>query len=266
MVGCGPKYDFWWAKNLEKKGYYVESSLKYEQIVDQYRDNILAPEALYRAGRIYQKKLKLYSKARLFYSALIEQFPKSSPWKDMAQEELFNCPDYFPLNDNNFWMEGDSKTGGRNMRAEWSCKKVSSDTFCITRQMFAGKTFVVKVERYYKKQQMKLCEYKNLKDDKYTSILKYPFIVGNHWQGLKDGKTVYYEIVSCDVPLEVMAGKFEQCLKVSEKYENLPNSIKCNYYAPDVGWVLTTTSLIGGQEFRNSELMAYKIKREKEAK
>lgn len=262
LAGCGPKYDFNRAKNLEKKGYFVEASVKYEKIAGKYRNNILSPEALYRSGRIYQNNLKLYSKAKLLYGKLLDEYPGAIPWKELAQEAMFNCPDYFPLTNGNFWIEGDSKTDGKNMRAEWSCKKISGDTYSVTRKIYSGSSFVLKINRYLKKEKMQLNEYRSLTDTKFTKILSYPFMEGTRWQTYKDGVLVRCSITSSDESVTVMAGKFEKCIKVSEKYENLPGSLKNNYYAPDIGWVLTTTSIVGGQEFRNSELMSYKINHE----
>ena len=264
FTGCGQKYQFKEAKALEKKGYYVEAGLKYEKISNKFRTSPLAPEALYNAGCIYQKKLKLYSKARMFFTRIIDDYPKSEPWGGLAEKSLFDCPDYFPLIEGSFWMEGDSKSGGKNMRTEWVSRYISGDIYNINRQIFSGSQLVVKVERYFKKEKNGLFEFKSLKEPKYTKVLSYPFIEGNKWASTKDGVGVRYEIIASYVPVQVVAGKFDNCIKVSERYENFPNSIKYNYYAPEVGWVLTTTSLVGGQEFRNSELISYKIARKKE--
>jgi hypothetical protein len=264
LTGCGQKYEFKEAKRLEKRGYYVEAGLKYERISDKFRTSPLAPEALYNAGCIYQKKLKLYSKARMFFTRIMDDYPKSEPWAGLAANALFDCPDYFPLVEGSFWMEGDSKSSGKNMRTEWVARHISGDVYNINRQIFAGSQLVVKIERYFKKENNGLLEFKSLKEQKYTKILSFPFIQGNKWESIRDGVRVRYEIVSAYMPIQVVAGKFDNCLKVSERSDSFPNSIKYNYYAPEVGWVLTTASLVGGQEFRNSELISYKIARKKE--
>ena len=70
---------------------------------------------------------------------------------------------------------------------------------------------------------------------------------------------IKYTILENDAAVKVKAGEFSGCIKISEEYPGLSNSRKYNYYAPEIGWVLTTTSASGQQEFRNTELISYKI-------
>ncbi len=89
--------------------------------------------------------------------------------------------------------------------------------------------------------------------------LQYPFEVGKYWQTTRDGKKVIFGIVANNLSIKVKAGEFNGCLKVSEENPELPGSLRFNYYAPEAGWILTTTSASGGSEHRNTELLSYKI-------
>ncbi|MBN1621238.1 MAG: VanZ family protein [Endomicrobiales bacterium] len=257
FYACGPNYQFSKASKLEKKGFYVEAALEYEKVSDKYPDHPKAPESLYRIGCIFQKNLKVYSQARLYFNRLLDRYSELENWKHLAELGLFNSPDYFPLNDGNFWIEGDSKTGGRNMQSKWACKQVSTDTFHIKRSITAGKSFVTSVSRYFRKQSFELREYTSEKSKRYTIIISYPFKEGRTWKTVRDNRGVDYLIVSNGVSVDVKAGKFRDCLKVRERYNDLPGSVKFNYYAPEVGWVLTTTAKYGGKEHRSSELLSY---------
>lgn len=258
LSGCGPNYQYNQARKLEKKGYYVDASLKYEKLAKQNPSNPRSPEALYRIGRIYQKKLRLYSQAERYFLKTADSYPNARPWSDMAKRELLNCPDYYPLTNGSFWIEGDSASGGRNMRAEWTCKEISSGTYIITRKISAGSRLVAKIERYFKKENMEFKEYTNASDPNYALIYTYPFLPGKEWKTIRDGRAITCRLIEKDITVKVKAGEFNGCIKISEENPNLPGSRRYNYYAPDVGWILTTTSA-SGQEFRNTELLSYKI-------
>jgi tetratricopeptide (TPR) repeat protein len=263
IAGCTTNYKFNRAKILEENGYFVEAGQKYEQIAQNYPDSLYAPEALFRVAVIYQKKLNVYSKARICFTRIIENYPKAQPWRSLAEKELINCPDYFPLSNGSFWIEGDSKTGGQNMRTEWACSLVSTGTYLMKRRMFAGSSFVLQLSRYYKKERFALKEYKEADSNEETKILSYPFVEGRSWKTVKDGRNMVHTIVSLDAVVKVEAGTFTSCLKICEEAPSLPGK-KYIYYAPGVGWILTTTSAAGGTEFRNSELLSYKIRPEGE--
>ena len=257
--GCGPDAQFKQAQKLEKNGYFVEAGFKYQNICQKYPSDRICPEALYRLGQIYQKKLKLYSQAVNYYKKLIEYYPSSQPWADLARAGIFESPDYFPLSKGSFWIEGDSETEGRNMRAEWNCAEVSTGTFSIVKRFYAGSNHVTDIKRFYRKDNFQLKEYLSLGADSYSVALQYPYDTGKYWQTSRDGRKVIFEIVANNISIKVKAGEFMGCLKVSERNPELPGSARFNYYAPDAGWILTTTSASGGNEHRNTELLSYKI-------
>ena len=259
-LGCGPDYAFKKAQLLEKEGYCVEASVKYEELSKKHPSHPIAPEALYRIGTIYRTRLKMYSHAHRYYDELIARYPKAEPWAAMAQLGLFNSPDYHPLRTGSFWIEGDSVSGGRNMRSEWNCREVSSGTFEMQRRISAGSRLVTTLTRYYEKKNLELHEYENAgKTGSPTVILSYPFATGRTWNTVRSGKKVVYAIVAEDLTLKVAASDFYGCIKVSEEYPGLSGSKKYNYYAPGVGWILTTIGAEGREEHRNTELLSYKI-------
>lgn len=264
LNSCGPSADLSKARSLEKRGYYVEASLKYDKFIKNHPGDKRCAEALYRMGRIYQKKLKICSHAQRYFLKTAEQFPGVEPWSGLAKKDILNCPDYHPLTEGTFWIEGDSQTGGKNMRAEWTCKEVSSGTFRITRKFSAGSKQVMSVERFFRKENMEFREYSAPQAKDYTLLYAYPLETGKEWRTSRDGREIKYKILGKDAVVKVKAGEFGNCIKISEEYPSLSGSKKYNYYAPDIGWVLTTTSASGGQEFRNTELISYKIMPEKD--
>lgn len=257
-AGCGPSYQFKKAQQLEEKGYFVEAGLKYEEIFDRYPNSPSAPEALYRLGKLYQKKLKLYSQATRYYTKLVERYPKSEPWTRRALLGAFNSPDYFPLTSGSFWIEGDSETGGQNMRAEWNCVLISTETFAIQKRIFAGHHLVTEIKRIYRKDKGELHEYEALSGP-YGTTLSYPYFEGKTWDRGTSGHLAKYTVVSKTAAIRVKAGEFPDCLKVKEQNPLVPGSVKYNYFAPGVGWVLTTTAAADGPEHRNTELLSYKV-------
>jgi hypothetical protein len=260
FLGCSsPEHLFKKAQALEGKGYFVEAGITYDKLAKKYPAAALAPEALYRIGRIYQKKLKLLSYSTRYYLSVIENYPSSQEWAALAGRGLLTSPDYFPLHTGNFWIEGDSDTGGVNMRAEWNCSAVSSGTWEITRRISAGSHFVKEIKQYYRVKGSQLCQFANRQDDPGVIILSYPFEKGRSWRTVSDGKWMEYRVEETDERIAVKAGSFPGCLKIGERNLAYPGSVKYNYYAPDTGWVLTTTALVGGVEHRSTELLSCKV-------
>lgn len=259
IAGCGARQQFSRAQMLEKKGYYVEAGIKYEEIAQRYPKDAVAAEALYRAGSIYQKNLRLFSQAGHYYTRLIEAYPQSSPWAALAREGIMDSPDYYPLKHGSFWIEGDSETGGHNMRAQWDCTGVSTGTFSIRRRIYAGEKMVTESTRYYRKEDLQVHEYEKLQSPRHLTLLNYPYYEGKSWKNMFSGHTIAVAVAAKDIPVKVKAGEFVGCIKISEEDRDLPGSIKFNYYAPGVGWILTTTASAGGSEHRNTELLSYKI-------
>lgn len=259
LAGCGVQQQLAKAQTLEKKGYYVEAGLKYEEIAQRYPKDAVAAEALYRAGSVYQKNLKLFSQAGHYYTRLIEAYPQSSPWAALAREGVMDSPDYYPLKHGSFWIEGDSETGGHNMRAQWDCTRISTGTFSIRRRIYAGDKMVTESTRFYRKEDLQVHEYDKFPAPRYLTLLSYPYFEGKSWKNLFSGHTIVVTVAAKDIPVRVKAGEFVGCIKISEEDRDLPGSIKYNYYAPGVGWILTTTASAGGKEHSNTELLSYKI-------
>ena len=260
MGGCGgPDKLFNKAQKLETKGFFVEAGITYDKLAKKYPLAARAPEALYRTGRIYQKKLKLFSYSNRYYLSILDKYSSSQPWASLAGAGLLTSPNYFPLHAGNFWIEGDSDTGGVNMRAQWTCDAVSSGTYAITRRIYAGSHLVKELKQYYRVKGSQLCQYARQYDDTCVIMLAYPFAAGRSWRTVAEGSWMEYKVASDGERVTVKAGSFPGCLKIGERNLAYPGSVKYNYYAPEVGWVLTTTALVGGIEHRSTELLSYKI-------
>lgn len=259
LAACGAPGIFNKARDLERKGYFIEACLRYETLVKRHPKHPLAPAALYHLGRIYQKHLKLYSQSSQYYQDLLKAYPAAQPWVSRAMQGAMGSPDFFPLSPGSFWIEGDSQSGGSNMRAEWTCLAVSSTVWAIQRKVFAGKTAVATIKRYYSVNAFALQEKETPSDPRSTVVLSYPYYDGKSWKTVRDGQSVVYTIVTRSATVLTKAGEFTGCLKIREENPRIPGSHRINYYAPGIGWVLTTTATAGGAEHRNTELLSCKI-------
>jgi hypothetical protein len=262
ISGCGVNYQFKKAQDFERKGYFVEACLRYETLYKKYPRHALAPVALYRMSRIYQAQLKLYSQSTQYFLELAQKYPQSVPWAERAMRGAMRSPDYFPLGAGSFWIEGDSETGGNNMRAEWNCLEVSSTTRSIQRRIFAGRAVVSTSKRYYALAAFEVRESNSPSMNPHTVIMAYPYYEGKSWKTVRDGNPTVYTIVSKTATVKTKAGEFTNCLKIKEINSLIPGSQKFNYYAPDIGWVLTTTGSSGSEEHANTELISCKIIRD----
>ena len=258
--GCGVEYKFNRAKNLEKDGRYEESIKIYKEIADRYPLNVHVPESLYCAGRIYQQKLKNYTQSQDLFSELLNRFPAADKWKELAVLGIFNSPNYFPLFDENLWVEGDSQSYGKNMRVERNCKKISGQKYLISNKYYAGEKIVTTVSRYYTKKDYKLHEFNSADDKESTILLDFPFYKGKTWTTLRDGQKTRFTIVDSSVSVKVHAGKFDNCLKIREENLSFPSAYKYKYYAPELGYILTTVASVKEPaERRHSELLSSKV-------
>jgi len=260
LSSCGsPERLFSKAQKLEGKGFFVEAGITYDKLAKKYPQAQLAPQALYRIGRIYQKKLKLFSYSNRYYETLLNRYSSAQPWAHLAGAGLLTSPNYFPLHAGNFWIEGDSESGGVNMRAQWVCDEISSNTYCMTRRIFAGSHLVKEIKQYYRIKGTQLRQFERSSDEAGVIMLSYPFETGRSWRTVSEGKWMEYKIEASGERISVKAGSFPNCLKIAERNLAYPRSVKYNYYAPEVGWVLTTTALVGGAEHRSTELLSCKV-------
>ncbi len=201
------------------------------------------------------------SKSKKIYRKIIKDYSISS-WAKLAKEAIIHCYDYFPLNTGNFWVEGDSETGGKNYRAEVSCLSKQNETVGVISRVYAGKKLVSTTEKVYVKSIDGLREYKKLipgsKD--YNLVLRYPLIVGKSWAVRPDSDEMTCIIETKDAVVETKAGKFTNCLKIRLNKKGIFDSWRFDYYAPEIGKILTATgSVRSSAEHRISELINYRI-------
>lgn len=265
FLGCSAGFQFNSGKKHEKKGNHVKAVVKYEKVYTKNPDHPKTPEALYRMAKIYQSKLKIYSYAEKYYKIILEKYEGKEPWFSLAKLGIFNSPNYFPIAHKNLWVEGDSDTKGKNMRSKWTCVRISTGVYCVKKRITAGSKYVTTVKRYFIKDKLEMREYLKPNTVKSTIILSFPFEKGRTWESVRDGRKIKYVVENTNVAVNVVAGEFQNCIKVSEQDMKYKGAKKYNYYAPGVGWVLTTTGS-GKREFKDSgsELLSYKVKPETE--
>jgi len=84
-------------------------------------------------------------------------------------------------------------------------------------------------------------------------VFLYPLEVNKEWTV----GNIRYTIISKNENVEIIAGKFTDCLKIKKQFMKTP-SWSYEYYAPEVGKILTTQSS-GYSEKRVTELKEYNI-------
>jgi len=258
LTGCGPNFYLKQAEKKEQKKLYPQALAIYQRLIKRYPDRReIVALALWRSGKINQK-LKNYPAAVESFQ-MLKLYPR---WRSEAEKEIFRSPDYFPLQENNQWVEGDSQSCGKNMQTIWKCKKIAPEIFEISRTISAGPTRVSVIRSYYSLKGQKLLESSQPDLTNSSVFLDYPFTTGKTWEIARSGQKLSLTIISENVTVTTIAGQFQQCLKIAEQVPG-SSAITYRYYAPDVGWVLTTIgSQTSAKEYRNSELLSYQVKTE----
>lgn len=253
IFACGEKGDFAKARFSENLGRYPTALAQYESYWKLHSRDPRAPESIFRMGEIYRNVLGDFEKARKQYRNVVEWYPES-PWAKKADIAIINCPDYFPFEAGVRTM-GDSLSGGGNARTVEKHEPDSGDPRILQakREVFAGDDKVSEIEFKYEKKGAELKE-TNKAGWPETVMLKFPAEKGKEWETVKDGKRMILRIESLNENLEVKAGTFTACLKVSER-EAAPASPasladkpaggrpafwKLQYFAPGKGLVLVS--------------------------
>src|SRR5258706_8792771 len=264
LAGCGANHEFKAAIKLEKKKQYYKAWEKYQEFAANHPKHEKAPEALFRAGWVAHKNFQDCYIAQTFYEEVLLRYPQSDPWARAAALQSRSCPDYFPLIGGAQWIEVDSDTNGKNARIEivevplkGQRKNLPSESGCLERTYFAGMKKFETTEYCYLKEQSEVLEFKKEAENIKKTVLKWPLEVGAKWTTRSSGQIFHYEIVSLDKDIAVAAGNFKHCLSVQSYIEGNPGA-KIEYYAPQVGRVLTTSSTKQGEK-RITELMSFKI-------
>lgn len=263
--GCGPRSQFQHAQSLEKKGKYYEAWTRYQQFAADHPDHRLAPEALFRAGWVVQRHVKDCFMAGVFYDAVTERYPDADPWARAAYHQKRNCPDYFPLYPGSTWVEGDSETEGKNARVEITCaspKEASglmpSEHGILKRVFYGGEKKSHATEFVYKKNEDSLLEFPSQEAPSGKRILAWPLAAGTKWSTKSDGRLFHFEITDTARTVRVAAGEFKNCLRVASFVEGYAQASTVEYFAPNVGRVLTSVA-VKDNEKRNTELLSFRI-------
>jgi len=100
-------------------------------------------------------------------------------------------------------------------------------------------------------------EFPSASDPQYKTIMKWPLLPGTVWSSKINGQKFVFEITGTDNKISVAAGDFMGCLKIKSYVEGA-SGVRNDYFAPDVGLILTTLSS-KNEEKRNTELLSYKL-------
>lgn len=264
LAGCSTQSQISKAEKLEQNKAYIKAIKTYKSIYSKNQKTEIGAAALYNAARIYHRKLKVFSESAKLYEEVIRNFPASSPHVKLAKVGIFDSPNYFPFVNSSTWIEGDSQTGGQNMRIEWHSITISTYTLCfVQKKFYAGKKLGTEIKRYYTKDNFELQETTEQTSPNKTIMMLYPFEKGKTWITDRSGRKYKLTIVDNASSVKVRAGEFNGCIKIKEQDLQYPDSFKYEYYAPEIGHILTTISTTGSPtEFRNNELISYSISAE----
>jgi VanZ family protein len=259
LLFFGASHDFMRAAKLAEAGRYVDAAVRYERFADRRPSHRLASSAIFEAAGIYNFQLRLPAKAASLYRRAEADYSSDPALLVRARAGLLRSPDYFPLIDGAQWVEGDSATGGANMKAIWSAHEVSTGVFRVDKKFFAGPMVVTTRSVYYAVSGYALLESQSRPDSGSAVFLEHPIYHGKKWSRRDGARVAGITVEFVPTAVKVRAGVFGECIRIGEKYTDSPGVIRYSYYAPYVGWVLTTISGSRG-EHRNSELITFKLR------
>lgn len=251
LTGCGVDYRFKSAEKSKENGEFTEAVRKYENIIKKYPESPRAPEAVYSVARIYHQNVGNIPAAKNNYRRVINEY-SATEWAKNSAAAMLELADYFPLVKKASWVEVDSDTSGRYMTAKNEIVGSSGEVLEMTRKLYTRGNFVSGFRKYYMR--TKDGFYETDKSGKIIStILLLPVEVDREWAS----GNVRYTVVSKNEEITVAAGKFENCVKIKKQLSGAP-SWTCEYFAPEVGKILTTQSS-GSSEKRITELKEFNI-------
>lgn len=251
LAACGSDYHYEEASKLEKQGLLLKAAAYYNIFADKNPLDAKAPDAIFKAAEIYSRNFSLCYKSKPLYERLLKNYP-ATPLRDAAMKGLFVCPDYFPIDRRLAWTYGDSETGGANASQETRVLELKPGSAVTGTTLYAGKTVVSKQTKSYKFMNNELIETQGGFD---TIILRYPLDKARSWNSVSAGRKVTYTVLASGVRVKVLAGEFENCVKIKQQQDGMTSWIY-DYYAPWTGKILT--SVAGkGYENRVTELLKY---------
>lgn len=254
FVFYGADFYFWQGERFSRQGKYEKAVSYYQICAERYSNYSRRPEVLMRMAEVYDINLNVCEKAKKIYQKIIKNYP-ATQWARLASDKIRHCYDYFPLLKGNFWIEGDSETGGKNYLAEISCIEPNK----VIKKIYAGKRLVATLNLTYKKTERELSEYEGEMRDGQL-IFCYPLGIGDTWFSGEGLEKAVYTVISKNEEVKTKSGKFSDCLKIRQEKKKASGSFRYDYYAPEVGRVLVTLgSERNPQEVRITEILSYKI-------
>lgn len=229
------------AEKLYKEKNYLKAAAYFEKYYTENPFKKNADYSAYTAGIIYSKFIPDCDRARKNFEFLIKNYPESKYYKEANFRAIF-CPNYFYPQYKHLYF-GDSLSYGKNALEIVKFNPVDYNSIDQLSKIYAGRKLVATTRKKYIISGNKIFEI-NAKEKKL--ILKYP--LPDRW---KDGGIFYNaEIIG---KIKVKAGEFDNCLKLTL---DDGKSIMVNYYAPEVGRILSSL-IYDKKETRIMELLKY---------
>lgn len=255
FTGCSVDYQFKKAEKLKENGKFRGAIKKYGAVIEKNPENPRLPEAIYNIGKIYHHNLEDNPAAKKYYKKVMNEYPETE-WAELSKDLFLKIADYFPLIKNLKWIEVDSSSSGRYMLAKNEIVSVQDNIFKMTRKLYARDKLISSFKKYFKKTKDGIYE-TNRKGEIIKTVLLFPVEAGRHWT---DGR-IKYTVISRNENISVIAGNFSDCVKIKKQLLGA-SSWSYEYYAPEVGKILTTQSA-GGREKRITELKEFYIPEDK---
>ncbi|MBI4064265.1 MAG: hypothetical protein HY401_08215 [Elusimicrobia bacterium] len=221
-----------------EKGIYPQAIRYYQKYLDRAthdENKIAAHLGIARSwGKLghCSKSLEHYEKAA--------EFDPLGPASALAQNEILNCGDFFPLETGRHWQEVDSETLGKNYFATYDTLKQPGG-FVVRRKLYAGRgssNVVHDTLFLYAKEPGLLWErLLPIKTaEAATLLLRFPYEKELSWVTKRQGQEVRRTITDDQATIKVAAGAFSGCIEILEETLSGANRIY-DTYCPGTGRV-----------------------------
>lgn len=230
------------AEKLYQNKDYINAVKYYEKYYKLNKKD--SDYAAYMAGMIYSSYLGNCNQGIRAFEFLVKNYPESKYYQE-SYFRSFVCPNYIYPKYNTL-VYGDSSSYGKNAREIINIKSKNFKRIDFISKIYAGKKLISTQKKYC------IIKDNEVLDDKNRLIIKYP--LSNSWEYKLNSQKYFVKIENAG-KIKVKAGEFENCIMIIEKGDSTVTE-NINYYAPEVGRILTTTRY-NKKETRIMELISY---------
>ena len=254
-----PEYILRQAKMCIKAKKVDEAIKLYTKFIKKAPKSKSTVEAIFDLAELLEEKGDKKNAKRMFLKVVKEH--NNTVFALLARNKLSTLYDYYPLDVEMLWCEGDSETKGKNYYKETVVKEktVSSEgeVYRLEEKIYVGDKLLGKsIFTILKNEEGVWSKVGN----RFVLLLKFPLVKGQQWTTTYDGRQRCASVVESGIKVETQVGSFEDCVKIKYEIMGIPG-YQFEYYAPEVGKVLVTHSGKGAsEELRISELLKYNIR------